>query len=80
MDELAVTREEAMRLRDLCGVIRAAAKASRKIIFNSFDNLFKHTSTTLQFYQDHINTSGLPEKFFNGLKLHDRRPGINNYR
>jgi len=63
MDELAVTREEAMRLRDLCGVDPRRCKGEvRKIIFNSFDNLFKHTNITLQFYQDHINASSLPEK------------------
>src|SRR3990170_3670570 len=63
MDELAVTREEAMRLRDLCGVDPRRCKGEvRKIIFNSFDNLFKHTNITLQFYQDHINASSFPEK------------------
>lgn len=63
MDELAVTREEAVRLRDLCGVDPRRCKGEvRKIIFASFGELFKHINITLQFFQDYINSSGLPEK------------------
>ncbi len=61
MDKLAIKRDEAIKLRDLCGLDPRRCRGEvRKIVQGSFDDLLSRIDTALQFYQDHIANSTAP--------------------